>query len=99
MMRTIRSRRTSRSRVAFWRSPGANAAVITTKSKTFQPSRKKSRGRFPYAVMRIASSTTKIPRQTSLSTASSVPACSSIPPYVSGPSTIALATMTPKMKP
>ena len=44
---TTRSRRTRRSRVAFWRSPGKNAAPITTKSNTFQPSLKKSWGRRP----------------------------------------------------
>jgi hypothetical protein len=99
MILTIRSRRTSRKSVAFWRSPGANAAVMATKSNTFHPSRKKSWGRFPYAVMRIPSSTTKIPRQTSLSTVRRPPTSASMPPYVSSPSTIALNTMTPKMNP
>jgi hypothetical protein len=45
--RTTRSRRASRSRVMFSRSPGAKASAMTTKSKTFQPSLKKSWGRRP----------------------------------------------------
>jgi hypothetical protein len=45
--RTTRSSLASRSRVTFWRTPGTNASPITVKSKTFQPSRKKSCGRRP----------------------------------------------------
>ena len=44
---------------------------MTTKSKTFQPSLKKSCGRLPKAAIRIASSTTKMPRKTSSSVVSS----------------------------
>jgi hypothetical protein len=45
--RTTRASRTSRSRVELSRTPGMYAAVMTTKSKTFQPLRKKSCGRRP----------------------------------------------------
>ncbi len=58
--RTTRSRRARRSSVTFSRMPGAKASPMTTKSKTFQPSLKKSCGRLPKAAIRIASSTTKI---------------------------------------
>ena len=45
--RTTRSRRAIRSSVELSRTPGTNANPITTKSKTFQPERKKSCGRRP----------------------------------------------------
>ena len=69
--RTTRSRRASRSRVTLSRTPGTKAMPMTMKSNRFQPSRKKSCGRLPKAVIRIASSTTKMPRKTSSSVVSS----------------------------
>ena len=44
---STRARRTRRSSVEFSRSPGKNAAPMTTKSNTFQPLLKKSCGRRP----------------------------------------------------
>jgi hypothetical protein len=46
---------------------------MTTKSKTFQPFLKKSCGRDPKEAMRMSSSTTNIPRKTSLSVCSVEP--------------------------
>ena len=46
------------------RTPGTRAAPMTTRSKTFHPSRKNERGRGQYAAKRMQSSTTKMPRQT-----------------------------------
>ena len=56
----------SRSSVAFSRTPGMKTEPITTKSKTFQPLRKKFQGRRPYERIRSRSSTTKMPKQRSL---------------------------------
>ena len=47
-MRTTRSSRRSRSSVEFSRIPGTKTARITTKSKMFQPLRKKASGRGQY---------------------------------------------------
>jgi hypothetical protein len=73
-------------------------AAMTTKSNVFQPSLKKSWGRLPKAVMRIVSSTRKMPRKTSSSVFRSVPALSSMLSYVCRPRVTALATITPTMK-
>ena len=84
-----------RSRVAFAATPGMNESATTTKSKTFQPLRKKSCGRLPCAAIRIASSTTNTPRKTCSSKAS-VPLCDSfMDGYVARPRTAALTRMTP----
>ena len=78
-MRSTRASRARRSSIAFSRSPGVNDAAITRKSKTFQPLLKKSCGREPKPINRMHSSTTKIPRNTSLSVSSRPPASRTMP--------------------
>ena len=71
--RTMRATRTTRSSAGSPCRPGMKIAAITTKSKTFQPCRKKSCGRLPYAANRTAISTTKTARKNSSSPCSAVP--------------------------
>ena len=62
----------------FW-SPGTNASPTATKSKTFQPSRKKFHGRGKYEAIRSSISTTKTARQSALSSTSVSPYSRSMP--------------------
>ena len=62
--RATRSSRSNRSTVPLLVRPGMNAAATTTKSKMFQPLRKKRVGRKPSAASRSTSSTTNTPRNT-----------------------------------
>ena len=67
-----------RSSVDDSRIPGTNAIAITTKSKMFQPERKKSWGRRPYAAIRSETSITKKPRKIAFSRARVSPCSRSI---------------------
>ena len=57
--RTMRARRSSRRISAWVRRAGTSAPPMTTKSKMFQPERKKFQGCLPYDAIRQTSSMTK----------------------------------------